>query len=432
MDNEHGGASVVRIAVVGSGISGLTAAHYLDPRHEVTVFEAGSWVGGHTHTVDVEFEGEHATIDTGFIVFNDWTYPNFIALLERLGVAWQDSDMSFSLFCEETGWEYNGGSLSGLFVRKRNLVRPAFWRMLADIVRFNRTATRVLARGDEPTVGQFLREEGYSREFAEKYLLPMGAAIWSCPTGTFAEFPMRFIAEFYSNHGLLSVFHRPTWRVIAGGSRSYVERLVSRLRGRVHVNAPVESIRRIAGGVELRVGGETRPFDEVIVACHADQALRLLAEPRPIERELLAKFPYQANDVVLHTDESVLPPRRGAWAAWNYRIPRGQKDAATLTYNMNILQGLNKRHTYCVTLNSTAQVDAGRILGRYEYHHPVFTIERGAAQRRHAELVALDGLSYCGAYWGNGFHEDGVNSALAVCRQLDPECLTCTAASTRA
>ncbi|MFM7162507.1 MAG: FAD-dependent oxidoreductase, partial [Planctomycetaceae bacterium] len=249
--------------------------------------------------------------------------------------------------------------------------------------------------------------------------------------GTFAEFPIRFIAEFYRNHGLLSVRHRPTWRVIAGGSRCYVQKLVSQLRGNVQVNSPVESLRRVAGGVELRVRGENRPFDQVILACHADQALRLVAEPRPVERELLMKFPYQANDGVLHTEESVLPPRRGAWAAWNYRIPRGQADAATLTYNMNILQGLKKRHTYCVTLNSTAEIDPRRILGRYEYHHPVFTTERGAAQQRHLELVGLEGLSYCGAYWGNGFHEDGVNSALAVCLQLDPECLTCTAASTR-
>jgi len=423
---------VVKIAVVGSGISGLTAAHYLDPRHEVTVLESGSWIGGHTHTVDVEFEGEQATIDTGFIVFNDWTYPNFIALLQRLGVAWQDSNMSFSLHCQQSGWQYNGGSLPGLFVQKRNLVRPAFWRMLADIVRFNRTATRVLARTDEPTVGQFLKEQGYSQAFAQKYLLPMGAAIWSCPTGTFSEFPIRFIAEFYRNHGLLSVLHRPTWRVIAGGSRNYVQPLVARLRGRVETNSPVESIRRGAAGVEVRVRGETRAFDHVILACHADQALRLVVDPRSVERAVLQKFPYQANDVVLHTDESVLPPRRGAWAAWNYRIPEGQADAATLTYNMNILQGLTKRHTYCVTLNSTGHIEPRRILGRYEYHHPVFTIDRAAAQRRHAEVIGLDGLSYCGAYWGNGFHEDGVNSALAVCRKLDAECLTCTAASTRA
>lgn len=423
----------MRIAIIGTGISGLTAAHSLHPLHELTLWEAGDYVGGHTHTVDVEFKGEQATIDTGFIVFNDWTYPNFIALLNNLEVPWQDSVMSFSVRCDKSGWEYNGGSLAGMFVQKRNLIRPSFLRMIRDILRFNRESPSYLTRPCiETTVGEFLEAGQYGPEFCDRYLIPMGAAIWSCPPGVFRNFPIRFIIEFYKNHGLLSVTHRPTWRVIRHGSREYVNRLIAPFQKRIRLNSPIERVVRHSDRVVVFPrGGPSFDYDHVIFACHADQALSLLESPSIAERELLASFPYQPNDVVLHTDTSVLPRRQGAWAAWNYHIPRETADGATLTYNMNLLQGLQKQNQYLVTLNSTARIDSSRILGQYVYHHPIFTTRRAEAQARHGELINHNRSSFCGAYWGNGFHEDGVNSALAVCRSLDSRSIEWKAASTK-
>jgi len=423
----------LRIAIIGTGISGLTAAHYLQDRHELTLFEAADYVGGHTHTVDVEFAGEQATIDTGFIVFNDWTYPNFIELLNRLGVQWQDTNMSFSVRCDQTGWEYNGGTLAGMFVQKRNLFRPAFWGMINDILRFNRDAPRILEEPDQgESVGSYLQRMGYRRSFADRYLIPMGASIWSCPPGVFSEFPIRFIVEFYKNHGLLSVSHRPTWRTILGGSREYVRKLIVPLESSIRLHTPVSAVVRDAERVEVRTSsGSAGHFDHVVFACHSDQALKMLTEPTVAEREVLSEFPYHANDVVLHTDVSVMPRRRGAWAAWNYHVGIGDAAEATLTYDMNLLQNLHKKHRYLVTLNSTGQIDPARVLGRYSYAHPVYTTRRAAAQRRHSELLNQNRTSFCGAYWGNGFHEDGVKSALAVCRALEQEDRECTAVSTK-
>jgi len=423
----------LRIAIIGTGISGLTAAHYLQDRHELTLFEAADYVGGHTHTVDVEFAGEQATIDTGFIVFNDWTYPNFIELLNRLGVQWQDTNMSFSVRCDQTGWEYNGGTLAGMFVQKRNLFRPAFWGMINDILRFNRDAPRILEEPDQgESVGSYLQRMGYRRSFADRYLIPMGASIWSCPPGVFSEFPIRFIVEFYKNHGLLSVSHRPTWRTILAGSREYVRKLIVPLESSIRLHTPVSAVVRDAERVEVRTSsGSAGHFDHVVFACHSDQALKMLTEPTVAEREVLSEFPYHANDVVLHTDVSVMPRRRGAWAAWNYHVGTGDAAEATLTYDMNLLQNLQKKHRYLVTLNSTGQIDPARVLGRYSYAHPVYTTRRAAAQRRHSELLNQNRTSFCGAYWGNGFHEDGVKSALAVCRALEQEDRECTAVSTK-
>ena len=412
----------MRIAIIGAGISGLTAAYRLSQHHEITLFEANDYLGGHTHSVDVEFGGERHVIDTGFIVFNDWTYPNFIALLDELRIASLPTSMSFSVRCDRTGLEYNGSSLNGLFAQRLNLFRPSFHRMIRDILRFNREGPElVLSRpaDDAMTVGEFLREHRYSREFADQYLLPMGAAIWSCPTGTFAEFPIRFIVEFYRNHGLLSVRHRPTWRVIEGGSRTYVAAMVPRFRDRVRLNTPVESVRRTADGVDITARGRTAEhFDHVVFACHSDQALRMLVDPTIIERELLGAFPYERNSAVLHTDESILPRRRLAWASWNYQIPAEPTAHATVSYCMNILQHIRSKHTFCVTLNSDDRIDPARVLGRFEYHHPIFTTRRAIMQARHREVLNVNRTSFCGAYWGNGFHEDGVNSALAVCDAL--------------
>jgi predicted NAD/FAD-binding protein len=415
----------MKLAIVGSGISGLVAAYRLHADHEITLFEANNYLGGHTNTVDVEFDGERQAIDTGFIVFNDWTYPHFIALLDELGVASQPTTMGFSVCDEQTGLEYNGETLNSLFAQRRNLLSPRFYRMLADIMRFNREARKMVAHSsDETTVGEFLAKHKYSRAFIDQYLLPMGAAIWSCPTGTFSEFPIRFIVEFYQNHGLLSVVHRPTWRVIQGGSRTYVQAMTRTFRDRIRLQSPVQSLRRFASYVEVQVqGGQTERFDHVILACHSDQALQIVGEQAtPIEREVLGSFPYSHNVAVLHTDSAVLPRARRAWASWNYRLTNSaaSTSAATVTYNMNILQRLQSRHTFCVTLNDESRIAPARVLRRFHYQHPIFTTRRAAAQARHTELLTANRTSFCGAYWGNGFHEDGVKSALAVVEALAP------------
>ena len=411
----------MKIAIIGSGISGLTAAHYLRERHDITVFEANAYIGGHTNTLDVELDCERHRIDTGFIVFNDWTYPNFIRLLDEIGVPSQPTDMSFSVRCDLTGLEYNGSNLNGLFAQRRNLLRPRFYLMLRDILRFNRESLALLeSDNEELTIGEYLREAKYSREFVDHYLFPMGSAIWSCPPDTFSQFPIRFVVEFYRNHGLLSVTKRPVWRVIQNGSRTYVEALTRPFRDRIILNCPVQSVRRTPEGIEVH--SATRgyeQFEHVVFACHSDQALQLLADPTATESELLGAFPYEANTAVLHTDSSVLPRRRRAWAAWNYHIQSAASDKATVTYNMNILQGLRSQNVFCVTLNGADHIKPQRIIQQIAYHHPIYTTRRAAAQRRHNELIDANDTSFCGAYWGNGFHEDGVNSALAVCQLLN-------------
>lgn len=416
----------MKVAIIGAGISGLTAAYRLSTAHDVTVFEANHYPGGHTNTVDVELDGEQHAIDTGFIVFNDWTYPNFIALLNELNVSSVPTSMSFSVRCDAENLEYNGSSVNGLFSQRRNLIRPSFYRMLRDILRFGKEAPEVL-RGfsvaGETTVGEYLAQKKYSREFAEHYLLPMGSAIWSCPVGTFESFPIRFIVEFYKNHGLLSVRKRPVWRVIQGGSRSYVTQMVKRFPDRIRLNTPIEKVERQTETVVV-TAKNARPetFDHVVFACHSDQCLQMLEDPTPVERSVLSAFPYERNIAILHTDESVLPGKRRAWAAWNYLLnPRSSSrdlHPATVTYQMNILQHLKSRHSFNVTLNSDEFISPKKILKRIEYSHPVFTVHRAAMQARHSELINTNRTSYCGAYWGNGFHEDGVVSAIRVCDVL--------------
>lgn len=407
----------MRIAVIGAGVSGLVAAYKLDRHHHVTVYEANDYPGGHSNTVEVAFRGERHVIDTGFIVFNDTTYPNFIRLLDELAIATQPTQMSFSVRDERTDLEYNGASLGGLFVQRRNLLRPKFHRMLVDILRFQREARRqAVDVGDETTVGDFVRRRRYSRSFVDHYLLPLGAAIWSCPTGVFSQFPIRFIVEFFHNHGLLSLRRRPQWRVIAGGSRQYVQAMTEGFRGRIRLNTPVYRVRRRPSCVEVHARGDrARPYDHVIFACHSDQALRMLGEDATsTERELLGAFPYCQSVAVLHTDTTLLPRRRRAWACWNYRVVPDENAPATITYNMNMLQSIRSRHTFCVTLNDESRIDPRRILRRIEYSHPVFTTRRAAVQARHREVLVANRTSFCGAYWRNGFHEDGVVSALAV------------------
>jgi predicted NAD/FAD-binding protein len=406
----------MRLAVVGSGISGLVCAYLLRQAHDVTLFEANDYPGGHTHTVTVAEAGRTLAIDTGFIVCNDRTYPRFLGLLEELGVAWRPTEMGFSVSCARCGLEYSGGSLATLFAQKRNLLRPSFLRMLRDILRFNRLGTD---RGDEideeVTLGEFLRRKGYSSAFAEHYLLPMGAAIWSCPMETFADFPVRFVVDFYRHHGLLQLRNRPTWFVIPGGSRTYVDRMVRPLGSALRLRTPVLRVERGADCVRVVSRDGTEEFDEVIFACHSDQALRLVGDASAVERRLLGAFPYGRNSAVLHTDVTLLPRLRRTWSSWNYRVPVGSETRPCVTYNMNILQHLESAETYCVTLNADEAIAPERALGRFEYEHPIFSVGRAAAQARHGEVIRQNRTSFCGAYWGNGFHEDGVVSALAVC-----------------
>ena len=412
----------MKIAVIGAGISGLVAAYRLCSEHDITVFEANDYPGGHTNTVDVELDGERHAIDTGFIVFNDWTYPNFIALLDELGVASRPTTMSFSVRDERTGLEYNGHSLNTLFAQRRNLLRPSFYRMLADILRFNREARRSRRR---------MRRRDHRRRIPDsapilaRRLPSTTCCRWArrsgpARSGRLPQFPIRFIVDFYHNHGLLNVLRRPTWRVVEGGSRTYVQAMTRGFRDRIRLRTPVQSVRRFPNRVEVQPrGGPSESFDHVIFACHSDQALRILGDAATTpEREILSAFPYERNVAVLHTDVSLLPRTRRAWASWNYRLHGDDSCPASVTYNMNILQGIRSRHTFCVTLNDESRIAPERVLRRFEYHHPVFTTQRRSAQARHAELLNANRTSFCGAYWRNGFHEDGVVSALAVVNAL--------------
>jgi predicted NAD/FAD-binding protein len=410
----------MKIAVVGTGISGMLAARLLADEHDIDVFEAGDYVGGHSNTVDVEFRGRSYALDTGFMVFNDRTYPNFVRMLEALGVGWRCSDMSFSVSCERTGLEYQGSSLDGLFAQRRNAFRPGFHRMLWDIVRFNRHAVEWLESGDdETTLAEYVALGGYGKGFVDNYLIPMGAAIWSARPEVFGEFPARFILNFLHNHGLLQFRDRPRWKTIVGGARRYVEALTGPLADRIRLSSPVVSVRRHPEGVILRTSfGPAEVFDAVVMATHADQTLAILTDPTPAEREILGAFEYQRNDIVLHWDRSFLPRRPRAWASWNYRIPPEPDRPVALTYNLNRLQGHVSEEPLCETLNPTHPIAPDKVLRRMVYHHPVFTRASLAAQSRYDEINGADRTYFCGAYWAHGFHEDGVNSALAVGRSF--------------
>lgn len=403
----------MRIAVIGTGIAGNLAAYRLARDHDITVFEAADRIGGHTNTIDVTHGGCDYAVDTGFIVYNDRTYPNFIALLSELGVPSHASDMSFSVQNEQTGLEYNGTSLNALFAQRSNLFRPSFHRMIGDILRFNREATDILESDTlELTLGQFLQDRNYSRAFIDNYIIPMGAAIWSAAPDMMLRMPASFFVRFFDNHGMLAVNDRPIWRVISGGSRNYVDKLVAGHRERIHLNTRVERIRRYSTHVEVKVSGtEPQRFDQIFIACHSDQALAMLADASPLEREVLGAIHYQANEAILHTDERLMPRSKRAWAAWNYHIADDVSERAAVTYNMNILQGLAAPVQFCVTLNHAGAIEPSRIIKRIQYSHPMFTRQAIAAQQRQAEVNG-DRTYFCGAYWRFGFHEDGVVSAL--------------------
>lgn len=406
----------MKIAIIGSGIAGNVAAYHLNKDHDITLFEQNSHIGGHTHTHSIADAAGDLNIDTGFIVLNDRTYPNFISLLEELDVDIEKTEMSFSVKCENTGLEYNGNNLNTLFAQRSNLFRPVFYKMISDILRFNREATESISNThSEQSLGDFLHNGKYSEIFINKYIVPMGAAIWSTKPQDMFSFPARLFFNFFLNHGLLSVNDRPQWYVVKGGSNSYVKELIRGFENRIRTDCPVENIVRHDDHVEIHTHSHgVERFDYVFIASHSDQALKMLQHPSALEYSTLSAIQYQKNEAVLHTDRSLLPLRKNAWASWNYHIPKNTRSNVALTYNMNILQGLQTDNTYCVTLNYTDQIDEGKILKTIQYDHPVFTEKSIIAQDEHRLINGTGRTYYCGAYWRNGFHEDGVVSALTA------------------
>jgi predicted NAD/FAD-binding protein len=409
----------VRIAIVGAGISGLATAHLLHRQHEITLFEAGKLAGGHANTVRVDTEDATHHVDTGFIVFNDRNYPSFEKLLAACGVASQPSDMSFGV-SDGRDFEYNGASPNGLFAKRAHLVTPWFHRMIADLVRFNANARRLLQRGGEgPSLGHWLEGGGYSRAFIDRLIVPQASAVWSADPRQMWTFPARFLVEFFANHGMLGFAQRPQWKTITGGSRSYVEAVARPFADRLRLSTPIAAIARDADGVSVTPrGGEPERFDEVVLATHSDQALALLADATDREHEILGAIPYQPNEAVLHTDRALLPVRRRAWASWNYHLLPEPKPVTTVTYHMNRLQALDADREFCVTLNRTEAIDPAKIIRTFSYAHPVFTPEGARAQARHHEISGRNRTHYAGAYWRWGFHEDGVVSAERVAERL--------------
>ena len=409
----------MKIAIIGSGISGLTCGYYLHQEHDITVFEANDYIGGHTATVDVSIENQSYSVDTGFIVYNDRTYPNFIEMMNEIGVTGTPTQMSFSVSNQSNGLEYNGHTLSTLFAQKRNFLNPRFYRFIYEILRFNKLAKEaaIQPQNRELTLGDFLRQHRFSDYFSDNYILPMGAAIWSSTLADMRGFPLPFFLNFFLNHGLLDIVDRPQWYVIDGGSKAYIDPLTKGFKEKIRLNCPVNSVERSHDGVLIQSSFGTEHFDAVIFACHSDQALRMLQDPSEMEHNLLSKMEYQANEVTLHTDTTLLPKSEAAWASWNYLLSgqKGEQEALpSLTYNMNILQHIESDKTFCVSLNSNDKIDADKILRTFTYHHPVFTQDSHIAQKQKSSIDGFNSTWYCGAYWYNGFHEDGVRSALDV------------------
>ena len=408
----------MKIAIIGSGISGLTSAYLLNRKHDVTIFEANDYIGGHTHTHNIDIDGKNYSIDTGFIVYNERTYPNFIKLLDQLNIERQLSTMGFSVKSASQDYEYAGESLNTLFAKRSNIFRIGFWRMLYAMYHFGKKADS-LGRGLDVsmTLGDYLVDENYSSEFINYFIIPMGAAIWSTPANKVLDMPAYFFIKFFYNHGMLELTNRPNWWVIKNGSSEYIKKITIGFEDKIHLSTPVKKVSRVEGGVEIVLFKKDKAlkFDSVIFATHSNQALDILDDPSDAEKDILGSIPYQKNNILLHTDSSVLPRRKLAWASWNYQLDRDPNSPVILTYNMNILQTIESNKTFCVTLNDSDSVDKNSILKKITYHHPLFTVNAIEAQKRKSEISGVNNTYYCGAYWRNGFHEDGVVSALDVC-----------------
>ena len=409
----------MKVAIIGSGIAGLTAAYLLQKDHDISVFEANDYIGGHTHTHEISQNNKTWRVDSGFIVYNEKTYPNFIKLLKELKVKVQKTTMGFSVKAPSQNLEYSGGSLNTVFAQRLNLFKPAFLIMLKDIIRFNRLAKIELSGVDETTtILSFLEKHKFSKPFIENYIIPMGAAIWSTAANKTTEMPAAFYIRFFQNHGLLQIFKRPQWFVIKGGSKSYVEKIIEGFQEKIFLSRPVIKVERSPSEVKIYCDKEPDPilFDKVIFATHSDQALELLEDPSDDEKSVLEALPYQKNTAIVHTDVSLMPKIKKTWSSWNYLLNGDLNRPVTLTYNMNILQSLDAKPDFLVTLNSLNEISPSKIIKKVEYSHPLFTVSGIHAQKKKSQISGHKNTYYCGAYWGNGFHEDGVNSALDVCK----------------
>lgn len=410
----------MKIAIIGGGISGMVAAYLLNLDHDITLFEANDYVGGHTHTVEIPMDGKSYAVDTGFIVFNETTYPNFCRLLDQLGVPSQSSTMTFSVKCEKTGLEYSPHTLNTLFGQRKNLFSPSFYRMIYDIFRLRGEFDWLADADSERALGDYLRARGYSRRFIDHFIIPLASSLWSAGPKDISNFPLQTFVRFFKNHGFLETTHPIQWKVIRKGSQQYVEKITASYTDKIRLNTSIHKITRYPDHVELIAeDGDPASFDHVVIAVHSDQALKMLTDPSSAEQEILGAIPYQENLATLHTDSTVLPERRPLWSSWNYLIPREEIQRAALTYNMNILQTISAPMTFCVTLNRASAIKGDQVIGNYIYHHPVYLRQSPRVQKRHDEISGKNRTHYCGAYWGYGFHEDGVNSALAACRYFE-------------
>jgi len=412
----------MKIAIIGTGISGLTTAYLLNKKHAVTVFEKNDYVGGHTHTHNINLNNKNYAVDSGFICYNENTYPNFIKLLKILGVESQKTTMGFSVKSKKKKLEYAGNSLNSLFSQRKNIFSISFLWMIRDILLFNKNAKKDLSTiSSKITLGEYLKNNNYSKAFIYNYIVPMGAAIWSTKATSMLDISALFFIRFFDNHGLLQINNRPNWWVIKGGSKEYVKKLVSSFKENIRLSSPVYSINRTDEKIEIKLSSDNaqiETFDAVVIATHSDQALKLLSDKTSLEEEILSALPYQKNEALLHTDHSVLPKNKLAWASWNYNLDQEPEAPIALTYNMNILQSFNATETFCVTLNSNGLINPTKVIKKLKYDHPLFTVKGIAAQKRKHEISGVNNTYFCGAYWRNGFHEDGVVSALDVAKQF--------------
>jgi len=394
----------MKIAIIGSGISGNTLAYYLNPHHQITLFESNDRVGGHSHTHQIDFFNQKIHVDTGFIVFNKKTYPNFLKLLHELDVPYENSAMSFSVKDSQKDFEYNGTSLNTLFAQRKNLISPIFYKMIKEILRFNKSSVLLLNNDEEISLGDYLEREGYSDFFKKYYILPMGSAIWSSNIKTMLAFPAKFFIQFFNNHGMLNINDRPQWLTISGGSMNYVDKLTKPFKQKIKLNQRIKSVERKKDHIAIQFNDRLEKFDWVFFACHSDEALRLIKTPSVNEKNILKAIPYTNNEVLLHYDESFMPKRKLAWAAWNYHINDNSTSPASLTYNMNILQNLKTNIPILVTLNPQKKIDKKKIIKTLSYTHPQYSLRSIEAQSNHHLISGINRTSYAGAYWRNGFH----------------------------
>ena len=409
----------MKIAIIGSGISGNTLAYHLNSNHQITLFESNSRVGGHSHTHEIEIFNQKLNVDTGFIVFNKKTYPHFLNLLHELKVPYENSAMSFSVKDSQKDFEYNGTNLNALFAQRKNLISPTFYKMIKEILRFNKSSTLLLKNNEEISLGEYLDREAYSDFFKKYYILPMGSAIWSSDVKTMMTFPAKFFVRFFDNHGMLNINDRPQWLTITGGSINYVKKLISPFEKKIKLNSQIKSVERKNDHVAIQFHDRTERFDWVFFACHSDEALKLIKSPTQDEKNVLKAIPYKDNEVILHFDERFMPRRKLAWAAWNYHVAEDSSSPVSLTYNMNILQNLKTNVPVLVTLNPQEKIDKHKIIKKLSYAHPQYSLKSIEAQSKHHLISGVNRTSFAGAYWGNGFHEDGVKSAIDAIEQFN-------------